>query len=348
MLRDMLQMAQYAPEATQLHTDFFSTHVAPALGRFNHPSSSSIPWKSFMTDDHTPIELSWNWKPKSTTPTVRYSIEAIGCESGSQIDPLNTSATFKLLEKLTTLYPNIKCNWCSSLVDTLIINEPGATSYYPQDDTPRSQIFLGFELASDRIMLKIYLLPSRRAALEGKSSLALMKDSIKRLKNKNGEMLFDFCMVWNYLESFPDCEPRPLIMAIDAEEFSRARIKVYVRTFQTSFSSVVNTLEMNGCLPPLSEQALRALKELWQSVLHVDQVTSDTQPLPDRLHCTAGILYYFSVKAGSDIPKVKVYIPVRHYGTHDADIAHSLSAFLQRRGQGLGDDTYLQGLQRLW
>jgi DMATS type aromatic prenyltransferase len=210
-------------------------------------------------------------------------------------------------------------------------------------------MFLGFELANDQMMVKLYFLPSLKAALTGQTPLALSKEALQHLKGENGEPIFDLRMVCDYLESFPDATaPKPFIIAVDAEAPPKTRLKIYVRSPQTSFASVVDMLEMGGQLPALSSRALASLKELWQSVLDVDENFSSEKALPHRSHQTAGLLYYFSVKPGSKIPKVKVYLPVRHYGRSDYDIAAGLSAFLLKRGKCLNGATYLQGVRQLW
>ncbi|KAF2869631.1 aromatic prenyltransferase [Massariosphaeria phaeospora] len=347
MLHDMLQMAGYSREASKAHNQFFSTHVAGRMGRYPRSTSNSKTWKSFMTDDHTPIELSWNWRPHSRKPTVRYSIEPIGREAGSELDPLNLITTYKLLAELGTLHSNVDLTWISSLVKPLIIDELSPELHGTQW-IQMSQIFLALDLVADQIMLKIYILPTSRAALEGRSPLAISKDSIQSLQDGEGNAIFDLSLVWSYLDSFPTSEaPQLEILAVDAETVHKARLKVYVRTRQTSFASVVQIFEMGGRLPRLSERAISSLKDLWNELFGLDASIAETQPLPVNPHRTAGILHYFSVRSGSKLPKIKVYLPVRHYSKNDDQVARGLSKFLDKQNKQLTDGPYLQGLQRL-
>ena len=55
------------------------------------PGIDGVPrgWKSFMTDEFSPLEFSWSWDSSEERPQVRYSIEAIGADAGKAMDPFN-------------------------------------------------------------------------------------------------------------------------------------------------------------------------------------------------------------------------------------------------------------------
>ena len=57
-----------------------------------------------MTDNHTPVEFSWDWGCANDEPTVRYSIEPIGCNAGTPKDPLNEHAAARMLWGLRSLF----------------------------------------------------------------------------------------------------------------------------------------------------------------------------------------------------------------------------------------------------
>ena len=50
-----------------------------------------------MTDDFSPLEYSWNWGTGANPPDVRYSVETIAAEAGSDTDPFNQSMTLDLV-----------------------------------------------------------------------------------------------------------------------------------------------------------------------------------------------------------------------------------------------------------
>ena len=72
----MLQAAGYNSETEERYAVFYDEQVAPLLGP--RPDEKDGPvWPSFMTDDHSPVELSWSWKAQNASPEVRLSLEPI-------------------------------------------------------------------------------------------------------------------------------------------------------------------------------------------------------------------------------------------------------------------------------
>ena len=57
-----------------------------------------------MTDDFSPLEYSWIWDAKGH-PKIRYSIEAIGPDAGTAIDPFNRVQTMRLVNQLCVALP---------------------------------------------------------------------------------------------------------------------------------------------------------------------------------------------------------------------------------------------------
>ncbi len=70
-----------------------------------------------------------------------------------------------------------------------------------------------------------------------------------------------------------------------------------------------------------------SLKRLWGAVLERNGFPEDA-PLPETDHRTAGILYNVEFRLGSAVPKVKIYIPVRHYAKSDEKVMHGLDEYL--------------------
>ncbi|KAF8581238.1 hypothetical protein K439DRAFT_246414 [Ramaria rubella] len=72
-----LLSGEYTPDERSNHVEFFSQWIIPLLGPKPQVINRRITpiFKSYMCDDHTPIELSLSWKTESSKPTLRYSIE---------------------------------------------------------------------------------------------------------------------------------------------------------------------------------------------------------------------------------------------------------------------------------
>ena len=98
---------------------------------------------------------------------------------------------------------------------------------------------------------------------------------------------------------------------------------------------------------PDMEHGLAELQELWILVLGLDQHFSSSNELTPNSHRTAGILYYFELKPGQALPVPKVYIPVRHYGKNDQNIAEGLLKYLKKHRQSSAPENYVRALNRI-
>ncbi|KAL4949375.1 aromatic prenyltransferase [Aspergillus filifer] len=341
-------MAGYSSSSTQLHIDFFRASVAPSLGP--HPRCTGAPtiWKSFMTDDHTPVEVSWCWSTSLATPTVRYSVEPIGRLAGQADDPINTAASNKLLGETLPLAPDLDLylhrHFRRALTsqNAVAIDKTGAAAI------PLSQTFMAFDLLEATVVAKQYYLPGWRALEEAKTKFSVVVDAVRNLPPSASSLLGLFDVFVEFLESLPE-ETRPTveILAIDCLDPVQSRVKIYVRSRETTFKSVTEMLTLGGRAPKTQEET-EALRGLWCAVFGLDEGTcEDNQPLPENDHLTGGMLYYYELKCGTAVPKTKIYLPVRHYAQDDDQIARGLSLYLDQRGKRLTTGSYYDGVQRL-
>lgn len=359
MLSRMMQLAEYTPQEQEVYNGFFRSFVAPALGV--HPMAATwgnpLYWKSFMGDDHTPVELSWSWKAnsKESHPTTRYSVEPIGPHAGTALDPLNTHATLDFISKLHALLPQIDLGWFRFLLKELVvpddISRSADFSLINDSNNPTSQLFLAFDLLVHDNMLKVYFMPELRAKLEGCSKLSLVESVINKLAVGEPKLGAAFGLVSDFLRSFdPLDRPEVEIVAIDCVKPAENRIKLYVRSNETSIDSVVNMMTLGGRLSHASsETALASLEELWRLIFSLDETKGKSEPLApeSERHRTAGVLYYFELKPGKAVPKSKVYMPVKHYAKSDLQVARGLSTYLSARNQGLSGAGYTESVQSL-
>lgn len=65
--------------------EFYYRFVVPNLGPPPTLIESPNLWRSFMTDDFTPIEFSWDWGnvDSMTDRRVRFSVEPISYDAGT-------------------------------------------------------------------------------------------------------------------------------------------------------------------------------------------------------------------------------------------------------------------------
>ena len=308
-------------------------------------------WKSFMTDDHTPIELSWNWSSKASSPVVRYSVEPISWRAGTAEDRLNTTAGPALLGRTLPLSRNLDLQWYRHFLDSLTLRSSElGEDLGKADSSSASQTFIAFDLQEDSVVVKYYFMPSRRAALEQKSNFELIHSAISKLALPETYFAASLDMITEYMGMANESDKLVAeIAAVDCVAPAQSRIKIYVRSRNTTFASMLDLMTLGGRLPAFTDANEASLRELWCAVFGIESDKfSPADRLPGRDHRTAGILYYLELKANSPRPKVKVYLPVRHYAHSDEQIARGLSDFMKRRDKGLVNRSYYDGVTRLW
>ena len=333
------------------HLFFYYFCVVPQLGA--GPNSQGLPkrWRSFMTDHFAPVEMSWEWGCAGDMPTIRFSIEPIGLVAGTSADPLNQYATSRLIRQYQPLLNRSDASLfdhCSErLLSYNISPEELASSLDSQDR--KSRTFVAFELAKQWAMLKAYFLPTFRATELNLSNWELIMRSIEELRNHSSSAYPGLATVQRYMATSRQGQSTEAeIFAIDCVKAVQSRLKIYIRSLETSFDSVRDVMTLGGALNSSDmARGLRELEKVWRLVLGLPTNFSSFDELPRRDHRTAGILYYFNIKHGNSTSAVKVYIPVRHYGRTDMAIAKGLASYLTTQGQGQFACRYLEALKAI-
>ena len=303
-----------------------------------------------MTDDYSPIELSFSWKPSDSVPRIRYSVEPIGRSAGTTSDPLNVYSSAELVQKLHSSHSHVNLEWYRHFFRELLVPSLNHANLKVQkQDAHPSQIFLAFDLKDESTMPKVYFVPTLKAEITNESRFSIVASSMAKLALSYPTLQDQFSMVSDYLHTFPTVSrPEVEIVAIDCVDPSFSRIKVYLRSRQTSFDSVIDMLSLGGRVKMDLEKGLSELEELWRLVLGLDEGFDKSQPLHFESHRTSGVLYYVELGVGRKRPKTKLYIPAKHYARNDYQVAFGLSTFLKARGKRLADGAYLEGAMQLW
>lgn len=343
-LNTLLTRFHYGDEQRRAALTFSRDYIAPSLGPRPGRNGDPRSWKSFMTDDFTPIEFSWAWgkgvQVGQASRRVRFSVEPISPLAGSPTDPWNVSATFSLLRKLAPNLKKLDLGSCNELFNLLV-----PSNEVPPKQTPSSEkaslssIFLAFELGDDEPMVKAYLMAAAKAAVTGQSEGLIIKDALTQYATKHKwQDLMD--LVGTLCNKESALQLHPFIVAVDCVAPQDSRIKVYVRSPDTSFSAVRQVLSIFDDPAEISE-GLKKLRELWQLLFGLD----DFSPLPRKEHQTAGMLYYLEVRPQSKKTTIKVYLPIKHYAKDDYEAAIGLTTFMKTQNCGRQCDDYLLALK---
>lgn len=340
----MMQQAGYDPHSQYEGLLFHFLYIIGRLGPRPREPGPPRHWKSFMTDDFSPLEYSWSWDFDGSPPKIRYSIETISPIAGTPADPFNQAMTRDLIDQLNFERPGINWQWFEKL-STVFQDRCNRPSCFTKNNNP-SSILLAFELHKGEIATKAYFVPVKAEQL-GVSRFTVLTEGVQTLEGDT----FKFPAYQRFLDfvstSKPSSQVEVIGAAIDCMDPEKSRLKLYVRSPETSLDSVCTMLSMNDELDTLSGGAYEELKAVWYLVLGLEQDHATSENLKSKLHETSGVLYNFDIKAGNAAPETKVYIPVRHYGKNDLAIARGLVAYLKSQGRDQYASGYLRALEGL-
>ncbi|KAK1142088.1 aromatic prenyltransferase (DMATS family) [Aspergillus melleus] len=329
----LLEEAGYSSAAQYRILIFFGRTIAPYLGPVYLPDPQ---WHSFMTDDHHPIELSWDWHTgHHQPPTIRFSIEPVGIHAGTPTDPENQQADLSFRKALSTALPlpDTHMAWFQHFDDFLTPKTPTGTRL--MEGHP-SKIFYAFDLSANAaITSKAYFFPGFQARATHQSNLDVISAAIASAPG---------CTSLEALHTFQDFARDPLtpplemdMLAIDNDPPAQSRLKVYFRNRATSFASIRQMMTLGGRLPDTEDEdtarGLQNLRTLWDALF--DQAGApETQSLSSTGHRTTGLLYNVEFRPGRSALKVKIYIPVRHYARSDGQIMNTVHDYMVTQGGG--------------
>ena len=332
-LAELLQEARYDSESQQSHLHFYAKYLIPHLGSWPLRQAQPKRWRSFVTDDFSPLEYSWSWnKGPRDCPKVRFTIELIGPAAGSIYDPFNITATVDAIQRIASDYPVVDLTWfnhfLSAFVDTHL-SLPKADS--SQAIASPSSVFLAFDLNhTGEIAMKAYLIPLK-AEQTGISRLSIVSAAIDALPSP----FPSFSILEKFLSTHPSGLSTSIVgVCVDCIHPSKARLRLYIRSPVTCFEKVIDMLNLEGVLPTLrSAKVLGKLRKLWYQLLSLSPDFPTSSELPNTYHETGGILYSFDVKPDNALPEAKIYVPVKHYAENDWKAFNGLKSFLEGEGK---------------
>jgi DMATS type aromatic prenyltransferase len=291
-----------------------------------------------MTDNHVPIELSWDWRTDGKPPKIRFSIEPVGVHAGTHLDPRNQYAATRLRETVARVLPNTDMEWLDHFQSQL--NGKAVQEIAETVEGHMSKEFYAFDLNDNgSIMAKAYFFPGFKATTAGKSNFDIIRTTISTAPGCSPDKLESLACFQSYVRDPSTPRLEMDMLAIDLVGPVESRFKIYFRIRDTSFASIRNTMTLGGRIQtPDNDQALVDLRRLYFTLVgtatnadesQMQMVEEDLHP-QDKDHRTAGILYNVEFKYGSKSPKIKVYLPVRHFALSEEGIVSALDAHFQQ------------------
>ncbi|KAI9793411.1 MAG: hypothetical protein M1816_000303 [Peltula sp. TS41687] len=324
VLSILLENAGYGQRAQIDMLHDFAVLVAPSLGRA--PVSGLQRWPSFMTDDHTPVEFSWDFHTGNQQPTIRYSFEPILLDVGTLANTNNTGASADFKESLIKRFPRTDTLWFNHFEDYF-----ATTSNDAPTEGHSSTIFWAFDLTEKGASAKAYFFPGAVARATKRTNFETVSAAIASAPGYHAGNFPSFEM-YKIFANQPSRHAHELdMLALDLEPSEKSRLKVYFRDRRTSFASVRENMSLGGLLDDVEfEKAMQKLRMLWDVLFGTEGVPEDTA-LPRNEHRTAGILYNVEFRFQKKAPLAKVYIPVRHYAQSDEQISEALKWYMTEK-----------------
>ncbi|KAI0468048.1 aromatic prenyltransferase [Xylaria cf. heliscus] len=300
-----------------------------------------------MTDDGTPLELSWDWGTKDGPPTIRYSIEPIGLHAGSSLDPGNVIAGPAFQGELVRSLVDMRLEWFHHFRKFFDVRSDEAGFVQDAADHNTS-IFYAFDLSPTEVTAKVYFFPKMRAQAKGQSNLEVLSQAIQAAPHSTKDNLKAWDMFCDFSSDMSSGALEYEMLAIDLIDPFESRLKIYFRCRETTFNSVINIMTIGGRIKnPKLYQGLEDLRRLWKALFDVDTDTPD-KSLRNVGHRTAGILYNIEFRLGEQYPVAKIYLPVRHYANSDEAVIQGLNLYFQHHQRGKYMSNYLKAMRKLF
>ncbi|KAF5661755.1 tryptophan dimethylallyltransferase 1 [Fusarium heterosporum] len=329
-LSKLLSSAGYSTRSQSRILYQFVSLVAPYLGA--SPIFGQPPWKSFMTDNHTPVELSWDFHTGTSQPMIRYSMEPISLDAGTASNPHNETAATDFTRRTMEAFPDTDATLFDHFQDFF---NRGWTKDTPEGHS--TTMFWAFDLKDSATTNKAYFFPGAIAHATNTSTLDVVSAAIYSAPGCVPESMISWPVFTDFVNQRVNLNLEMDMLALDLVPLGQSRLKVYFRDRRTNFNSVTEMMSLGGKVHGHQfDSGIRNLKSLWQALLNTNELPDDAS-LPQNDHRTAGILYNVEFRAHSELPKVKIYIPVRHYAQNDMQIISALRGFLKKQCSNLPD-----------
>ncbi|KZL84071.1 aromatic prenyltransferase [Colletotrichum incanum] len=347
-LVSLMQSAGYSITDQEHYVGFINQFVVPSLGprpkNAKTPTGTKIPhFDSFCNDDFTPAEISWNIAANKST--IRVGFEPIGIFAGTAKDPFNQIEPGVAISRLLRQHDRNSSTevqlW--ELLKThfhVASNNEVASRMAPGDHKTSNTI--SFDLQGKWPSPKLYFYATPISLLTDTSTDDIITTAVTQLP-LNLEPSFRYVRLFLENEQHNHNSPRLELLSVDAVCPTDARIKLYMRTKDTSFDRVKEIYTLKGALNgPEIDAGLNLIRLFY---LHVLGISAPGDNLPCCKHLTAGIGFNMEIMHNRPVPIPKVYIPIRHYGGTDLRIAQSLSNFFRACGLQQAADNYLDALR---
>ncbi|KAK1983071.1 aromatic prenyltransferase [Colletotrichum cereale] len=350
----LLQNADYSTEAQYEALLFIHHYIAPKMGA----SPLAIQCErgdSGLSLDGTHFEYSWRWNQFDTKPEIRMVMEPFSRLAGTYMDPLNITPAMGILNSMKPRVTSLDMALFNHFIAKFY--DPDWHKYLETKERPiMTNVCLGFEFLGNNILPKAYFFP-RKLDQSGLTAMSVWEEAIATAIPQSTTMENVFSFVKRTAPRL-GLTLAPLWLGIDVVAPAAARLKLYCVESHTSFESVKSIMTMGGIIeiaPSMLDQVWDLMKAVcnlpadypWNEDLpQAPQYNASTDGL-DTVGLWGTFAYYFDIGVGRELPDIKFYIPVCHYGTNDQAIASATTDWMKKNGRGQYVDAYWDSMHKI-
>ncbi|KAF5703466.1 hypothetical protein FGLOB1_9078 [Fusarium globosum] len=255
----LAQEARYPMEKQFEIILFLFAKVLPRVGALKNGGKLNSPsrYTSLLTDDRTLFEYSWKWNSSTSSPEIRYCIEAIGSHTGDSADPYNYLETEKLLtQDLTSCVPGLDLTWFHHFAKAFGIDQRQVAS--DNSNAPKASMFVAFEHVLKGVVVKAYFLPSAEAGSGGPPTFKTFAGAARGVLTNAAALdaALDFAK-----NNVMGIDLVPDMLAIDCVDPTKSRLKLHVSATATSFASIVSVMTLGGTISDM-DRGIKGLELL--------------------------------------------------------------------------------------
>ncbi|KAL3443126.1 aromatic prenyltransferase [Aspergillus insuetus] len=337
--------------------------TVPYMGSAPSPDGS-LKWNCILTGNGVSMVYSWKWNTSSPSskPDIRIGFEPIGVHSATALDPLNQLSTKEILHTFKERMP-LSLDWTNHFLSACFDSE---TKYWVAKEKSgiplATTVMIGHDYLHDGLTLKTYFFP--RVAGERLLPWERWDAALRGALATHGENATSALDVLSeFLKTSPEGQALvPTGLALDngtTSPTSRtdSRVKFYFRSPKTTFASVREIMTLGGRIStPHLEVQLGKLHSLLEEITGLPENYPDDADVPvyhgfgtgnSLLRRAAYYLYYFDIAPGAEVPDIKFYTALSHYGQNDRMSAEGTCQFMEREGRGAYAGNYMRMLERV-
>ena len=342
-LANMLHEANYPEEVQRHFLSYYRDNICPLLG--GRPDSTST--KSGVGWDGNPLEYSFELKGSMKSKSVRFVVDLTELRPTDGSQPLSMANTQKVVDALAEKTPGFDDTWYRVLKKWFVYSHlsPSEQQALIAKAGQQTSVIVGFDIypritdpESLPVMGKVYFPPCYVAADKGITRWQAVRQAIQQLPDVKSypNILRSTDIINDYLSDKPEAwQMGTRYLATDLVAPAKARFKVYMRCFGTTFDEIWDYYTLGGRIPDLDDdkQKFRDLMDLVsgttyaetrsKSQMDVQRFTSATQKL------TA---IYFAISTDNPYPAPKLCVYPANFAPDDGVIARGLDTWLNKYG----------------